>query len=283
MISSEALAITYGVSSAITWGAGDFSGGFASRRNNIYTVVFFSQIIGGVFLLASAILFAETIPTPGQMLIGGLGGISGMLGIFALYTGLARGRMGIVAPLSAMITALIPIIFGMFTEGLPKNSQFLGFGIAILSVWFLSYSAGNAKIQAHELYLSVAAGMGFSLFFIFIDKVSSYAVLWPLCSARFASLILLSVFIMAMRRSQIKIPDGREFLFIALIGILDAGGNVFFALASRLGRLDMSAVLASLYPAATVFLARFILKEQLSLRQWGGVATALLALVFITL
>lgn len=281
MISSETLAITYGLGSAITWGAGDFSGGVASKRNNVFTVILFSQIIGLALLTALAVLLAEKPLSLNNFFLGGLAGISGMMGIAALYTGLARGRMGIVAPLSAIIAAMIPIFFAAFTEGLPDISQFFGFGIAAVSVWFLSRSAGGGKIQADELYFSAGAGLGFALFFIFIDRVNSDAVLWPLVSARIASVSLMTAVMVPMR--QISLPSRSQFLTIALTGVFDAAGNTFFVLATRSGRLDISAVLASLAPAATVFLARLILKEALSLRQGIGVCTALAAIILIAL
>jgi drug/metabolite transporter (DMT)-like permease len=281
MISSEAWAVVYGLASAASWGAGDFSGGVATKRSNVYSVIIVSQLVGGALLLALAFLLAEAIPSPDNLLFGGLAGISGALGLVALYTGLAGGRMGIVAPITAVVTAFFPIIVGIINEGFPSTWQLLGFGIALIAVWFLSRGGGDATIQARELSLPIAAGLGFGLFFIFIDRVSDSAILWPLVAARIASISMLFVFVTTRRQG--KIPARNQFLIIALAGILDTGGNAFFALATRLGRLDISAVLSSLYPAATVLLAWFILKERLVLQQWVGVVAALLALVLIAL
>ncbi|MDM8525836.1 DMT family transporter [Desulfococcaceae bacterium HSG8] len=280
MINSEALAITYGLSTAVTWGAADFSGGFATKRNSVFMVVLLSQIIGVAFLITLAFAFAEKLPGHFSLLIGGLGGISGALGTAALYRGLAQGHMGVVAPISAVVTAILPIIFAFFTQGFPKISQISGFAIAILSVWFIS-CAGDSKIRGRELCLAAGSGLGFGLFFICIGSISCEAVFWPLVAARFASLGLLSFYIFARRRAEI--PAKNQFPFIALTGILDAGGNAFFALAAQSGRLDISAVIASLYPAATIMLAWFILKERLLYRQWIGVTTALLSLCLIAL
>ncbi len=279
MISSEALAITYGLSSAITWGAGDFGGGFASKRSNVLTVIFFSQIVGATLLVILAIGFSEKIPSLNHLFIGGLAGISGLLGLIALYKGLARGPMGIVAPTSSVVTAAIPTIFAMFAEGLPKTTQMFGFGIAILSVCFLSYAGNGRRIQAHELYLPIGSGLGFGLFFILIGSVSSDAILWPLVAARVASISLMTAIVITRR--QAIAPSMDQLPLIALVGIFDAGGNAFFALATESGRLDISAVLASLGPAATVFLARFFLKERLSFQQGIGLVAAVSALVLI--
>jgi drug/metabolite transporter (DMT)-like permease len=282
MIGSEALAVVFGLASAASWGAGDFSGGVATKRNSVYSVIIVSQLVGGALLLALAFLLAEAIPSPDNLLFGGLAGISGALGLVALYTALARGRMGIVAPLTAVVTAFFPVIVGIVNEGFPSTWQLLGFGIAFIAVWFLSRGGSDAAIQARELSLPIAAGLGFGLFFIFIDRVSHSAILWPLVIARIASISMLFVFITTTRRGG-KIPARNQLLIIFLAGILDTGGNAFFALATRLGRLDISAVLASLYPAATVLLAWFILKERLAFQQWVGVVAALVALVLIAL
>ena len=281
MISSEALAVVYGLASAASWGTGDFSGGVATKRSNVYSVIIVSQLVGGALLLALAFLLAEAIPSPDNLLLGGLAGISGALGLVALYTGLARGRMGIVAPITAVVTAFFPVIVGIINEGFPSTWQLLGFGIALIAVWFLSRGGSDAAIQARELSLPVAAGLGFGLFFIFIDRVSDNAILWPLVAARIASISMLFVFVTTRRQG--KVPARNQLLIIALAGIFDTGGNAFFALATRLGRLDISAVLSSLYPAATVLLAWFILKERLVLQQWLGVVAALVALVLIAL
>jgi drug/metabolite transporter (DMT)-like permease len=281
MIGSETLAFTYGLASAAIWGAGDFSGGVASKRNNVHSVIILSQLIGGALLIALAFLLQESIPSLDILLFGGVAGISGAVGLVALYSGLAKGRMGVVAPLAAVVTAVFPVVVGIVNEGLPSALQILGFGIAVVAVWFLSGAGTVVSIQARELCLPVAAGVGFGLFFIFIDRVSSNAILWPLIAARIASIGLLSIF-MALRRRG-RIPAANQFLIIALAGIFDTGGNAFFALATRVGRLDISAVLSSMYPAATVFLAYFILKERLARQQWVGVISVFVALILIAL
>jgi drug/metabolite transporter (DMT)-like permease len=278
-LKTEALAIVYGLSSAVIWGAGDFSGGFATKRNNVYSVIIVSQLVGGTLLIGLALFLAEKIPSLDNLLWGGIAGISGAIGLVALYRGLACGRMGIVAPVSAVVTAALPVIVALFREGLPALSQLLGFGIAIISVWFLSRSGDNAKIQMRELYLPVMAGLGFGLFFILIDRVSENAILWPLAAARIASISLMSIIITV--RQQGEMPTRNHLPVIALVGIFDTGGNTFFALATRVGRLDISAILGSLYPAATVLLAWLILKERLMYQQWIGVIAALGAIILI--
>jgi drug/metabolite transporter (DMT)-like permease len=276
---SEFLAIVYGLASAASWGSGDFSGGLASRRGSVYSVVIISQLIGVVFLVTLALSLVESIPSADNLILGGIAGVSGAIGLVALYLGLASGRMGVVAPVTAVVAAAIPVLFSLLTKGLPATSQLVGFGMALMAVWLLSSGGDGGAIRARELGLVLTAGFGFGLFFILIDGVSQSAVFWPLVAARIASVSFL-IILTTIRRGWER-PARTQLSLIALAGIFDTGGNAFFALATRMGRLDIAAVLSSLYPAATVLLAWLILKERLMLQQWLGVAAALAALIFI--
>ncbi len=281
MIGPEALAITYGLGSAISWGAGDFSAGFASRKSGVVSVVLFSQLVGAAFLFLLAMIFSESLPPLRDMALGGLAGVFGVLGLMALYKGLSQGRMGIVAPLSAIVTALIPIGFAFFKEGLPKSAQIVGLALALSSVWLLSFSKREEqRYRFTEFTLPLLSGIGFGLFFILIDAATQTSVLWPLVGTRCVSLLLMSTLFLAI--SNAHVPKRSQLPFIVLAGICDIMGNMFFALATNIGRLDISAMLSSLFPAATVTLAWFFLKEKLNRWQWLGVAVAFVALVLIS-
>lgn len=282
----ELLAVAYGLASAAVWGAGDFSGGLATRRGNVYGVVLLSQAVGLFCLLGLALLLEGALPPARDLLFGAVAGIAGMLGLLALYAGLARGQMGVVAPLTAVLSSIIPVIVGIITEGAPPVWVLLGFGLAVTAVWLFSSGGKTGRIKLAELALALLAGLGFSLFFIFIDQVTIGAVFWPLVAARLAAVPLLLLFVTVQQQranARWKPPATHLLPIIALAGILDSGGNYFFTLAAQSGRLDIAAVLASLYPASTVLLARLILKEKLGSRQWLGVVMALVALVLIAL
>jgi drug/metabolite transporter (DMT)-like permease len=281
LITSEPLAVLYGLASAASWGAGDFSGGLAAKRSSVYSVVIISQLVGGICLGGLALLFSEPFPDSTDLLYGSAAGIAGVIGLVALYRGLAVGHMGVVAPVAAVVSAVVPVIVSLFIEGLPGLQQIIGFGLAAVAIWLLSGGNGEASVRMQDLGLPVVAGLGFGLFFILIDRVSDGSVFWPLVAARVASIALLLIFVL-LTRQAVK-PNVRQLPIIALAGVFDSGGNAFFALATQLGRLDISAVLSSLYPATTVILAWFILKERLMSRQWGGVVTALIAVVLIAL
>ena len=279
MMRGELTAVFFGLAAAASWGAGDFSGGVATKRSHVYVVILLSHIVGLVGLLALIGLFGEPFPALRDLGIGALGGISGAIGVAALYTGLSRGRMGVVAPLTAVITGIVPVVFGLFTEGLPQHYQLIGFGVAFLAVWLISNDNGAAGLRWVDLQIPVVAGLGFGLFFVSIGEVSDNAILWPLVGARTASILMMTFLVLFARPGSR--PGLAQLGVIALVGLTDTAGNAFFALASSLGRLDIAAILGSLYPATTVLLARIILDERLTRRQGIGVVTALIAVTLI--
>ena len=154
MLGNESIAAASGFCSAAAWGAGDFAGGFASRKCNPLTVVLFSQLIGGILLLGLAVFFAKAMPSNHQLMIGCLAGIFGVLGLAFLYKGLSQGRMGLVAPLSAVVAAILPVIFSIAVEGVPGWPCMIGFLFAVVAVWFLSAPGHSSKIESGEMKLS---------------------------------------------------------------------------------------------------------------------------------
>ena len=279
MSNSPLLGIGFGLAAASSWGAGDYCGGLASRRTNVYGVVMVSQLVGLALLSALALVLAEPFPTLTDMAWAAIAGIGGAVGLSALYHGLATGPMGVVAPVAAVVSVILPLVFGLFLEGMPALPQLLGFGLALCSVWFITRTGSGSHIQARELVLPVVAGLGFGVFFILIDHVSEAAVLWPLAAARVASVSALLVVILLTR--QRARPAAGQLPLVLMSGVFDTGGNTFYALAARTGRLDIAAVLSSLYPAVTVILAWLILKERISRLQGFGLALAMIAVLLI--
>lgn len=279
-MSSELTAIVYGLLSALTWGAGDFSGGVASKRTNAYAVIFISQIIGGVFLVLITLIAGEPVPAMSDMLIGALAGAAGVIGLLFFYRGLAAGRMGVVAPVAAIFSTVLPMLAGFLLEGFPGVLPAFGFGLAIFAVFLLSRPDGAGGLQFKELHMPIVAGLGFASFFILIDQVSDTTVFWPLVSARVASITV--IFLAARRNHQPLQAEQNQLLIIAVAGVFDIGGNVFFTLASHFGRLDIAATLSSLYTGVTVLLAYLILKERITGTQRIGVLAALLAVLLIS-
>lgn len=273
--------IACGVGCALTWGAGDFSGGMAAKKGNVFVIILISQVIGLTVLFLSALALSEPLPPLERLAYGGAAGVAGMFGILCLYTGLAEGRMGIVAPVSAVVTAVLPVMAALFTEGWPGGVKMLGFAVALLAVWWLSREDDPACSRAQEWRRALCAGAGFGLFFILIERASTESILWPLVAARLAAIALMAT-VVFRRRRKIALT-GLPLLPIVLAGLLDTAGNVLFALAAQIGRLDIAAVLGSLYPATTVLLACTVLKERLYPRQFMGLAAALSAVVLISI
>ena len=273
-------AIVFGLSSALTFGAGDFTGGLATKRNNAIHVVIISQVAGAMLILLMAILLREPFPTAKDIALGAAAGIAGSIALVIFYRGLAMGRMGVVAPATAVVTAALPVIFGTLTEGLPGSRQLFGILLAFVAVWLVSATGDGGRIRPSDLGPPLAAGVGFGLFFILMGQVSTGRVYWPLVAARAASLSFLSL--VAVLRGERKLSSQGQLPLIALAGILDAGGNIFYTLAAQAGRLDIAAMLTALHPAVTVLLARIVLKEKLSYQQWVGLLGALVAVILIT-
>jgi drug/metabolite transporter (DMT)-like permease len=279
-MTSDLAPIVFGLLSAASWGAGDFCGGLASKRTNVYSVIVTAQIGSVVLLFAAALIFAEKFPAIDHLVWGAIAGIAGAVGLVALYRALAIGRMGVAAPISAVVTAAVPVFAGFFLQGLPKTTQLIGFGFALIGVWLISRSADGA-IKLGDLKLPIIAGLGFGIFLLVINRVSEGGVLWPLVGARCGSLSAIAIY--AATQKQLKLPARNHLPLIALAGVMDTLGNTFFALAGQIGRLDVAAVLSSLYPASTVALAAVILKERITRVQSIGIVATLAAIVLITI
>lgn len=281
MIPAELLVVFFGLLAAASWGAGDFSGGFASKKANVFSVVLIVQTVGVFLLAASAYLMGEELPGISGIIWGAVAGIFIGIALLALYHGLSQGKMGFIAPISAVVAASVPVLYGAFYEGLPATHQMAGFVFALAAVWLIAgENNGMGKIQVHDLMFPLIAGIGFGIFFISIDHVSETAVYWPLAVARAAAVLMVLGFIVV--KGSISAPSRGILPIIVLAGIFDTGGNTFFALASQAGRLDIASITSSLYPAGTVLLAWLILKERMAIRQWTGVFFALIAIVLIS-
>ena len=280
------LSIFYGFLSALSWGAGDFAGGLASRRLGAYRAVLYADFFGLLLIGIALGIAGEAMPSPVVLLNSIIGGALGSMGLLILYYSLAQGQMSIAAPVSALFAAVLPVIVGAVTQGLPDVQQVLGFGLALAAVWLISQGnqTGGFRIQnLKDLRLPILAGVGFGSYFIFIHYATqgTDSVLWPMLVSRLAGTLLLFVVVL-VRREPLAVPRS-AWTVVFFNATLDVGGNLFYILASRIGRLDTAAVLSSLYPGATVLLAWLLLEERIALTQWIGIAAALAAIVLFTL
>ncbi len=277
---NDLLTAIFALGATLAWGCGDFSGGLASRRHDVHSVVIAAQLISLAPLLILVMSFEFVVPQASDLLFASLGGVVGIFGLLNLYQGLSVGRMSVVAPLAAIIASAIPVLVGILADGLPTAIQLAGFTLALVAVWLLSGDGKRLDATAGELRFAIMGGIGFAAFYVSLDQVSGETILWPVLAARVASIVALSVY--ALSRRHWLAPPRSLLPLIVLTGLLDTAGNYFFTMATHTGRLDIATVVSSLYPGITVMLALVILKERLKLNQWFGVLAALVAIAMIT-
>jgi drug/metabolite transporter (DMT)-like permease len=295
------------------WGASDFTGGYASRRANAFVFTAAAHALALVLMLSLAL--AQHTPFPSRtgtlwaLLAGGIGGFS--LAIF--YRALAEGKMGLTAPIAALLGAAIPTLADIAIEGAPHAWTFAGFALAIVAIWLITRAEparkaepGSApqseeenddqinddqfvdgqlddeeKIGAVPKGVAVAAlsGVGFAAFYLCIRQAGAGSPLWIAAISRAASFIVTAIAVIATKAPlRLDLPRAA---MAAVAGSFDITGSALFIFASQHGRLDEAVVISSLYPAVTVILARLILKEHFSRWRFIGLLAALAAVPMI--
>ena len=278
-----------GLSAAATWGAADFAGGLATKKAAPAFVVAVAHGFSLVLLYAAA--FYLHAAGSGYNFYGFLSGIFCGAGLIALYAALSRGSMGLSAALSGVITAISPVVFSWFNEGHATPRRLVGFAVAAVAIWMVAYtpeqnSASGARPRG--LGLAVVAGLCFGAMLIFMHLAAAEGILGPLISMRITSTSVGAVagiwYWLAHGNagsSGSGFPTGKVFVLALVAGTLDTSGNLLYLFASQAGRLDVSAVLASLYPAGTMLLAAWLLRERATRSQIAGMALALAAVALI--
>ena len=267
-----------GLISAASWGGGDFCGGLATKRSPALGVLALGFASGLAIVVAVALALGEPLPAPASLRWAVAAGVSGAVGLGALYRGLATGRMAVVAPVSAVLAAAVPAAWGALTEGVPPGSKLLGFALALAGIWLVARTGGRDG-DRRGIPLALLAGLGFGGFMVLMHAGAQGGTFWPIAAARGTSLAL--VLATALVRRGRWAPTGRGLPLALLSGALDAGGNAFFVLSGQAGRLDMAAVLASMYPASTIVLATLLLGERVTWPQGAGIAALLAAIALI--
>jgi uncharacterized membrane protein len=264
----------------LTWGAGDFGGGVLSRRAPVLTVVLISQVAGSVGALAIALLIRESMPAPADLPWALAGGLGGGIGITALYHGLSTGRMGVVAPVTGVLSAGLPVLFGVVTEGLPGFLVIIGIGLAIVAVVLVS-RVQDERSGDSGLRFALIAGLALGTFGISASRFSEGHTFGLLSIVRAIEALLITVIVIAGHRRW-RAPR-RLLPAMAGVGALDMAGNATFILAAQAGSLAIAAVLSSLYPVTTVILAAVVLRERITRSHAVGIALAAAAIVTITI
>ncbi len=278
------VSIVFGLGAALAWGAADFTGGLASRRTGAYRAAFYGEFFGLLFIVAAAFFIEQPLPGWWSLTLAFAAGAIGTTGLITLFQSVVHGKMSIAMPVSALLAAALPVLVGSLIEGFPGIITFLGFILALAAIWLISREEGkDGRFLARlsDLRLPLLAGIGFGSFFILMDIAAREATLWPMLASRAGGTVIVALY-MLFRRDSWRL--GRDvWPVLVLNGFLDVGGTTFYVLASQAGRLDVAAVISSLFPGSTVVLAAILLKERVSRSQFSGILLALTAIILLTI
>lgn len=276
--------VLYGLLSALSWGAADFTGGFVSRRAGAFRVAFLSEAAGFIPLTIGMLIWREPVPDWNSWIPCAVAGAIGSFGLLCLYRSMSEIKMSVATPVSALASVILPVAASALTEGFPPIAKFAGFIFALIAIWLISQTDDRKttlSLHLADLKLPLFAGVCFGIYFILIHSGSQNSTLWPLLIARGTG--ILTLFWAAARKKQLQGIHVGIIPFVLLNGLLDIGGNSFYILAGQTGRLDIAAVLGSLCPGVTILLAGIILHERLNRMQWIGILAAMIAIVLMTL
>jgi drug/metabolite transporter (DMT)-like permease len=272
--------------SAATWGGSDFVGGLGARRAPALLVVASGHIFSLLVLLVLCLGIRLAVPGAHFLLYAALGGFEGSLALAVFYRALAMGAMGLTAALTGLLTALVPVVFSLFHDGLPTPLTAVGLAMGLGAIWLITHApaaTGCGTKETHTpraaLILGALAGVGFGAQLILFKLASGGGMLWVMTSARAAGVLALLLVLLMMPP---KGPWRGFWLTGILAGALDTVGNLFYLQATRFGRLDVAALVCSLYPAGTILLAALVLREWPTRRQMAGMALALAAVVLLS-
>ncbi|HEY5331883.1 MAG TPA: EamA family transporter [Acidobacteriaceae bacterium] len=294
------------LAAALLWGGADFSGGMGvgaagGKIGSALRVVMLSHISSFSVLLAIVLLRREPMPHGALLAWGLLAGFCGGVSLTCFYMALSRGAMGASAAVSGLLAAAIPAFVSMAVEGAPTTLRIAGFLLAATAIWMIAAGPSQQHAARSTMVLAIIAGIGFGVYFVALRMANPLGIFMPMALARVGSLITCGLtFLFLASRDTTSRGDpssarslrlrwefagnmtGKAVLWALAAGTLDTTGNLLFIAATRAGRLDVAAVLASLYPASTIVLAGWLLHERLARRQWLGIGVAACAVVMIT-
>ncbi|MGL4173488.1 MAG: EamA family transporter [Actinomycetota bacterium] len=269
--------------SSLSWGTADFLGGLASRKRAVFAVVAGSQLCGLVAFGLLAIMWGAWSDPTGWIPWSIVSGLLGTSGLVCFYTALSRGTMGVVSPIAAL-GAVVPVVVGLI--GGERLTAVTSVGLVVALAGAIAASGPELRAaregdgSAMPVLLAAAAGVFFGAALVTVERGARYSLLMNLTGMRITSVLLFVVVALVVRTTGgLSI---RDVPLLTAIGIGDAGANALFALAADQGLLSVAAVLGSLYPVVTVLLARWVLRERLTLIQQAGVVTALVGVVLVS-
>jgi drug/metabolite transporter (DMT)-like permease len=282
------VAVVLALISAIAYGVSDFVGGRAARRNPAVAVAFVSELVIIAICLTTVPLLEDEPPTTRAIVAGIVGGIAGSIAIVGLYRLLSGGHMTIVAPVTGVVAAVVPVLFGVTLGEQPSPIAWLGIALAVAAVGLIGGlvvalgSQTRLPVRLTTVLAAVAVGAGFGVLFIAFSRTGESG-LWPLLFARAGSFPVLALVLLAdsgarsaLRRRALAAPG-------VAVGVLIAVANATYLISTRHGLLSIVAVVVSMYPASTIVLASVLDGERATRSQLAGMGLAAVALVMITL
>jgi drug/metabolite transporter (DMT)-like permease len=271
--------IVLGLTSSIVWGVSDFLGGLASRRAPLFGVLVAAQLIGLAIAAPIAVFRGEGQPLPVDVAWSAVSGLIGAIGIGCLYRGLAVGRMGVVAPVTGVLVAVIPVVAGMVLDGVPSAIVLVGIVLAIASVAIVARVPGSVTDAPSGLWWGIAAGLTLGVFTVTFSRVSHGLVFGPLALMKIVEGVALYVAIVVGRQPW-RVPRNVWPMLIA-VGVMDMGATAAYLAATQAGPLAIAGVLSALYPVMTVLLAAVILRERITRVHAIGIVAAAAAIALI--
>jgi drug/metabolite transporter (DMT)-like permease len=257
----------------------DFLGGIASRRAPLFGVLLGAQLIGLAIAAPVAVLRGEGQPLPVDVAWSTVSGLIGAVGIGCLYRGLAVGRMGVVAPVTGVLVAVIPVVAGMVLDGVPSAIVIAGIVLAIASVAIVARVPGAVTDAPSGLWWGIAAGLTLGVFTVTFSRVSNGLVFGPLALMKIVEGLALSAAIVVGRQPW-RLPRNVWPMLIA-VGVLDMGATAAYLAATQAGPLAIAGVLSALYPVMTVLLAAILLRERITRVHAIGIVAAAAAIALI--
>jgi drug/metabolite transporter (DMT)-like permease len=285
---SAASSVGLGLAAATTWGGSDFAGGIGARRSPALLITASGHLVTLLLLLAVCAFGALPVPHRAEFLEGAIGGLEGSLALVLFYRALAMGAMGLTAALTGLLTALVPVLFGLWSEGLPAPLAIGGLVLGCVAIWLIAHAPGHTTPPL-ALMMGAISGAGFGLQLILLKMAATDGVLWALTSARIGGVLGMAAILLIAWPRENRDDGGRKRIWTGfwrigiLAGALDTIGNVGYTLAAHTGRLDLAAMVSSLYPGFTILLAALVLRERPSARQTLGMAVALISVVLLSL
>jgi drug/metabolite transporter (DMT)-like permease len=270
--------------SALCYGAAFFSLGLSARRSPLVPVLVTSQAAGALLALAFVLAGGEAVPAGRDLAWGAAAGVAGAAGLALLYRGIAGGLVAIVSPAAALVGAAIPVAFGVLAGERPSPAALAGAAICLPAILLLSWERGGAadrRALRSALAHALLSGAFIGLFFVALSRSAPGSGLWPVLAARGASIgLLVAAALLSRQRLAVARAGASATLFA---GVADMAANVLFLLATREGLLSLAVIVASLYPAPTVLLARVFFRERIPARRAVGLGLAVAGVALIGL